>query len=132
MKVPLMCYAEKEKLVVVANKNRTFVNYPVRPMCFIKKGFHGLTYNDSPIWEDTWVDLWKKEPIEISNIESFSRKELIQEVGLRIPQVTEIAYHLSGGKSKTVPITLEQGVKFISEKIQKPQIENPNNNNKKV
>ena len=51
--------------------------------------------------------------------EVLADKGLIKEIGLRVPQVTEIAYHLSDGKPKSVPITLDQGVAFISDKVKK-------------
>lgn len=54
------------------------------------------------------------EPVEV-----LADKGLIEEIGLRVPQVTEIAYHLSNGKSQSVPITLDQGVAFVSDKVKK-------------
>ena len=52
--------------------------------------------------------------------EVLADKELVEEIGLRVPQVTEIAYHLSNGKSQSVPITLDQGVVYVSDKVKKP------------
>jgi len=54
------------------------------------------------------------EPVEV-----LADKGLIEEIGLRVPQVTEIAYHLSNGKSKSVPITLDQGMAFVFDKVKK-------------
>jgi energy-coupling factor transport system ATP-binding protein len=47
--------------------------------------------------------------------ELFSDKAMVKKAGLRIPQVTELAYSIGNSKTKSVPVTLDEGVEFVKE-----------------
>jgi len=66
MKVPLVCYVNNKDLTVVANKNREFIPFPIKPTCYIKKGFQGLDprQDNHAYWEKA-IDLWTHEEIEV-------------------------------------------------------------------
>lgn len=65
MKVPLTAYSNRKDLVIVRNKEKITIPNPVKPTCYIKRGFQGLPNGDRAIWENGWYDLWTKDPIEV-------------------------------------------------------------------
>jgi energy-coupling factor transport system ATP-binding protein len=46
-------------------------------------------------------------------------RNTIHSLGLRMPQVTEVAYALANGKKTTVPLTLDEGEKMVRDKLGK-------------
>ena len=64
--------------------------------------------------------------------EIFRDKELVQRAGLRVPQVTELAYHLDSSCNGTVPVTLAEGAEFIQKRkmLAAPAILEPANGTK--
>ena len=64
MKIPLVCYTEKDSINIIVDKTKQNIEFPINPTCFIKDGFSGLDYRERPIW-GKWIDLWTKEPINV-------------------------------------------------------------------
>jgi energy-coupling factor transport system ATP-binding protein len=54
-----------------------------------------------------------------------ANREEIARAGLRVPQVTELAYHLREPEEKTVPLTLQEGAAYVRQRVASPlRIEN--------
>jgi energy-coupling factor transporter ATP-binding protein EcfA2 len=54
--------------------------------------------------------------------ELFADIELVKKAGLRVPQVTELAYQFGNSINGTVPVTLDEGVDFINQQVAHPNL----------
>jgi energy-coupling factor transporter ATP-binding protein EcfA2 len=54
--------------------------------------------------------------------ELFADQALVKKAGLRVPQVTELAYQFGNSINGTVPVTLDEGVDFINQQVTLPNL----------
>jgi len=52
--------------------------------------------------------------------ELFSDNVMVKKAGLRVPQVTQLAYNLGNSKNTSVPVTLDEGVDFVKKLVASP------------